>query len=211
MSVAPELTFVPAALPADAIELGRVQDAWGIKGWVRILPHSAGTDALVSASRWFLQQPEARFARGFDVFSGCVQVTLAEARHHADGIVARIEGVNDRNQAEALKGVRISLPRRDFPPTPEGEYYWVDLIGLDVVNRQGEHLGVVCDLRSTGPTSVLVLEHTAVGQPENAGSAAPGKAGAHRTERMIPFVAAYIDAVDQAGRCIRVDWLTDYF
>lgn len=211
MSVAPAQTFVPATLPADAIELGRVQDAWGIKGWVRILPHSADADALIAASRWFLQPPEARFARGFDAFTGCVQVGLAEARHHADGMVARIEGVNDRNLAEALKGARISLPRSDFPPTPEGEYYWVDLIGLDVVNREGEHLGVVRDLLSTGPTSVLVLENTAGGQLEGVDAAAPGKADGHRAERMIPFVSAYVDEVDQAGRCIRVDWQTDYF
>lgn len=198
MSVAPAQTFELASLPADAIELGRIQDAWGIKGWVRILPHSADTEALVSASRWYLQPPEARFARGFVAFAGCVKVDLAEARHHSDGIVARIEGVNDRNQAEALKGARIYLPRSDFPPTPEGEYYWVDLIGLEVVNRQGEHLGVVRDLLSTGPTSVLVLEHSADGVD-------------HKAERMIPFVSTYIDNVDQAGRRILVDWQTDYF
>ena len=198
MSVAPAQAFEPASLPADAIELGRIQDAWGIKGWVRILPHSADTEALTAASRWFLQPPEARFARGFDAFAGCVQVTLAEARHHSDGIVARIEGINDRNQAEALKGARICLPRSDFPPTPEGEYYWVDLIGLAVVNRQGEHLGVVRDLLSTGPTSVLVLEHSTDGVDP-------------RAERMIPFVSTYVDRVERSERRILVDWPIDYF
>jgi len=191
--------FLPASLPADAIELGRVQGAWGIKGWVRILPHSADTQALTSAARWFLQPPEARFARGFSAFTGCVEVQLAEIRHHSDGIVARIEGFNDRNQAEALKGARISLPRSDFPPTPEGEYYWVDLLGLEVVNRQGEHLGVVRDLLSTGPTSVLVMEYTETvdGQEQAA-------------ERMIPFVAAYVDDVDLKARRITADWGLDY-
>ncbi|HMN93105.1 MAG TPA: ribosome maturation factor RimM [Hydrogenophaga sp.] len=211
MSVAPEQTLLPATLPADAIELGRVQEAWGIKGWVRILPHSADTEALLAASRWFLQPPEARFARGFDAFTGCVQVGLAEARHHADGIVARIDGVVDRNLAEALKGARIYLPRSDFPPTPEGEYYWVDLIGLDVVNRQGEHLGVVRDLLSTGPTSVLVLAHTEAQTLDPGGESPQGKSGGQAAERMIPFVSAYVDEVDQASRCIRVDWQTDYF
>jgi len=195
----PNPVFSPATLPDDAIELGRVQDAWGIKGWVRILPYSADTEALIAASRWFLQPPESRFARGFAAFSGCVQVRLSEARHHADGVVALFEGFTDRNQAESLKGVRICLPRSDFPPTPEGEYYWVDLIGLEVVNRQGEHLGVVRDLLSTGPTSVLVMQYseTVDGQEQTA-------------ERMIPFVAAYVDDVDLKARRITADWGLDY-
>ncbi len=191
--------FVATALPDDAIELGRVLEAWGIKGWVRIQPHGADTEALLTANTWFLQPPEARFARGFEAFSGCVRVTVAEVKTHRDGVVARFEGMDDRNLAEALKGVRICLPRSAFPATPEGEYYWVDLIGLEVINRQGEFMGVVRDLMPTGPHSVLVLEHT---------ETVDGKA--HTAERMIPFVAAYVDGVDQQARRITVDWQKDY-
>ena len=191
--------FAAATLPDDAIELGRVLEAWGIKGWVRIQPHSADTEALFASSAWFLQPPEARFARGFDAFAGGVRVTVAEIKPHRDGVVARFEGMDDRNLAEALKGVRIYLPRSAFPTTPEGEYYWVDLIGLEVVNREGERMGVVRDLMPTGPHSVLVLayEDTVDGQTVLA-------------ERMIPFVAAYVDGVDQVAKRITVDWQTDY-
>jgi 16S rRNA processing protein RimM len=191
--------LVPAALPADAVELGRIQDAWGIKGWVRIQPHSADTDALFASQDWFLQPPEARFARGFSAFSGSVAVRVAELKAHADGLVARLEGVADRNGAEALKGCRISLPRGAFPETPEGEYYWVDLIGLEVFNREGVNLGVVRDLMATGPTSVLVLEYPVV------------EDGVEKSaERMIPFVSAYIDEVDRQARRIVADWQPDY-
>jgi 16S rRNA processing protein RimM len=191
--------LVASALPADAVELGRVQDAWGIKGWVRIQPHSADTDALFASQDWYLQPPEARFARGFSAFKGCVAVRVAELKAHADGLVARLEGVDDRNLAESLKGCRISLPRSAFPEPEEGEYYWVDLIGLRVVNREGEDLGVVRDLVSTGPTSVLVLEYfETVDGVERA------------AERMIPFVAAYIDGVDRAAGRITADWQKDY-
>lgn len=191
--------FTATSLPDDAVEVGRVQDAWGIKGWVRILPYSADTEALFASPYWFLQPPEARFARGFVAFTGCVGVTVAELKVHSDGVVARLEGLEDRNTAEALKGVRIAVPRSAFPPTPEGEYYWVDLIGLSVVNREGEAMGVVRDLLTTGPTSVLVLEYTETvdGQEKTA-------------ERMIPFVAAYVDDVDQKSRRITVDWQADY-
>ena len=192
-------TFEASALPADAVELGRIQDAWGIKGWVRILPYSADTEALFSCPRWYLQPPEARFARGFSAFSGAVRVTVLEVKAHADGLVAQLQGVDDRNGAEALKGVRLLLPRSAFPATPEGEYYWIDLIGLSVVNREGVDLGVVRDLMPTGPNSVLVLEYTETVD------------GTEQTaERMIPFVAAYIDDVDKSRRVITADWQPDY-
>lgn len=187
--------FQASALPADAVELGRVGEAWGIKGWVRIQPHSADTEALFASTDWFLQPPEPRFARGFSAFQGAVSVRVAELKTHADGIVARLEGMDDRNAAEALKGVRISLPRSAFPVTPEGEYYWVDLIGLDVVNREGLPLGTVQELLSTGPQTVLVIAYEQEGKP---------------AERMIPFVATYVDDVDLKARCIRVDWQPDY-
>ncbi len=191
--------FAATSLPEDAVELGRFLDAWGIKGWVRIQPHSADTSALFQSADWFLQPPEARFARGFSAFSGPVSVRVAEIKTHSDGIVARLDGVDDRNAAEALKGVRISVPRSAFPAAAEGEYYWVDLIGLDVVNREGVHLGVVRDLMPTGPTSVLVMEYS------------ESVDGVEKTaERMVPFVGAYIDDVDLKARRITADWQTDY-
>ena len=196
MSTSP---FAAAPLPDDAIELGRVLDAWGLKGWVRIQPHSADTEALFASDTWFLQPPEARFVRGFDAFVGGVRVAVAEIKVHGDGVAARFEGLTERNAAEALKGVRIFLPRRAFPATPEGEHYWVDLIGLAVFNREGESMGLVRDLMPTGPNSVLVLAYTEV---------VDGKEQA--AERMIPFVAAYVDEVDQKARRITVDWQTDY-
>ncbi|MEN9904623.1 MAG: RimM protein required for rRNA processing [Pseudomonadota bacterium] len=186
----------PAALPPDAVELGRVQEAWGIKGWVRLHSHSADPEVLLAARRWFLLPPEARYARGFDAFSGVVTVAVDEVKTHADGLVARIDPIADRNAAEALKGCRIHVSRADFPAAKgDDEYYWVDLIGLDVVNREGVHLGVVRDLLPTGPHSVLCLEYVE---------------GDKTHERMIPFVSVYVDRVDLQARRITVDWQADY-
>lgn len=106
--------------------------------------------------------------------------------------------VADRNQAEALKGARIFVPRSSFPTAGTDEYYWVDLLGLDVVNREGVALGQVKDLMSTGPQTVLVL------------ALASDEAGKPAVERMIPFVAAFVDNVDLPGRLITVDWQLDY-
>ncbi|MDO8275019.1 MAG: ribosome maturation factor RimM, partial [Serpentinimonas sp.] len=131
--------LVPAPLPADAVELGRIQEAWGIKGWVRLHCHSAKPEALLQAWRWYLLPPEVPYAKGFDAFEGSVVVRVHSIKPHADGLVAQLAEVPDRNAAEALKGVRIFVARADFPAAASSdEFYWVDLIGLEVFNRQGE-------------------------------------------------------------------------
>lgn len=180
-----------ADLPADAIEVGRIADAWGIKGWFKVLPHSADPQALFSSTRWYLQPAE----KGPKTFSGTVLLRVRETKEHSDTVVARADGVEDRNGAEALRGARIFIPRSSFPTAQGDEYYWVDLLGLDVVNREGVHLGKVKDLMSTGPQTVLVVEYEEAGK---------------LLERMLPFVAAYVDGVDLAARRISVDWQADY-
>ncbi|MFT4991501.1 MAG: 16S rRNA processing protein RimM [Polaromonas sp.] len=190
----------PAVLPDDAIEVGRVLDAWGVKGWVKVLPHSAEPEALFAAKDWLLQAPEAKFRPGFSVFSGTVSITLDECKVHSNTVVAKIAGIDDRNLAEALRGARIFLPRSSFPRASTDEYYWVDLIGLDVVNREGVSLGAVRDLMTTGPHAVLCVEYQAVAEDGTEAAA----------ERMIPFVAAYVDGVDIPGKRITVDWQPDY-
>jgi 16S rRNA processing protein RimM len=194
------LGLTPSSLPDDAIEVGRILDAWGVKGWVKILPHSADPESLLSAKTWLLQAPDAKFRPGFNVFSGTVSLSVEQAKIHSDSVVAKFSGLDDRNAAEALRGVRIFLPRSSFPVASKDEYYWVDLIGLNVVNREGVVLGCVRDLMATGPHSVLCVEYA---QSQEDGSSITA-------ERMIPFVAAYVDAVDIAGKCITVDWQPDY-
>ena len=190
----------PSALPDDSIEVGRVLDAWGVKGWLKILPHSSDPEALFSAKSWFLQPPDAKFRPGFNAFRGTVAVTVDEAKTHSDSVVAKIDGLDDRNDAEALRGCRIFLPRSAFPKESKDEYYWVDLIGLNVINREGLALGCVRDLMATGPHSVLCIEYQAM---QEDGSSKPD-------ERLIPFVSAYVDSVDIAGKLITVDWQPDY-
>jgi 16S rRNA processing protein RimM len=190
-SIAMMLSFESAELPADAIEVGRIADAWGIKGWFKVLPHSASPEALFSSKRWFLQPSE----RGAKTFSGTVLLKIIEAKEHSDSVVATAQEVPDRNTAELLKGARIFVSRASFPTPATDEYYWVDLIGLDVVNREGVALGAVRELLHTGPQTVLVLAYEEEGKAK---------------ERMIPFVSAYIDTVDLAGRRITADWQPDY-
>lgn len=189
-----------SALPDDAVEVARVLDAWGVKGWLKVLPHSSDPQALLDAKAWFLQAPEARYRPGFSAFQGVVSVQVEQSKLHSDALVAKLVGLDDRSAAEALKGAGIFLPRSAFPAPRADEYYWVDLIGLEVVNREGLGLGQVRDLIATGPTSVLVVEHPVTGEDGKVTSA----------ERMIPFVSSYVDTVDLPGRRITVDWQPDY-
>jgi 16S rRNA processing protein RimM len=169
------------AWPADAVEVGVVLGAWGIKGGFKLQPHASDPQALFSCKRWWL-----RDSRGAQRL-----LKIVQAREQGDSIVASAQEIPDRNAAEALRGARVFVARASFPSAGDDEYYWVDLIGLDVRNREGQALGQVADLIDTGAHSVL-----RVVQGE--------------TERLIPFVAAYVDEVDLAARRIVVDWGMDY-
>lgn len=185
------LNLEPAELPSDAIEVGRIADAWGVKGWFKVLSHSTDPQTLLNSRRWYLQPSE----RGARTFAGTALLSIRQSKMHSDSVVAWAQGIDDRNAAELLRGARIFVPRSDFAPPQQDEYYWVDLIGLDVVNREGVALGQVRDLMTTGPQTVLVLAFEQDGKPQ---------------ERMIPFVAAFVDKVELPERRITVDWQPDY-
>jgi 16S rRNA processing protein RimM len=180
-----------AELPADAVEVGRINDAWGIKGWFKVLPYSANPEALFSSKRWFLLPAE----KGAKTFNGVAKLAIKEAKVHSDAVVASAHEVDDRSSAEALRGARVFVARSSFPTAEKDEFYWVDLIGLSVVNREGIVLGSVRELLSTGLQTVLVIE---CHQDEKT------------IERMIPFVSVYVDDVDLAAKNILVDWQPDF-
>jgi 16S rRNA processing protein RimM len=179
-------------LPADAVEVGRIADAWGVQGWFKVHPYSTSPGGLIAAKQWFLAsaEPSARRAEGV-----ASKLLIQEVKPHCDAWVARAQQITDRTGAEALRGARVFVPRADFPATAQDEYYWVDLIGLQVINRAHVSLGVIQELLSTSAQTVLV-----VGFTEN------GK----QRERMIPFVSVYVDKVDLAERCVWVDWQPDF-
>ncbi len=171
--------------------VGRILDAWGIKGGLKIQAYSADADALFSAKRWYLKATGPK--------PGQLQLAVRSVREQGEGIVAMADGVDDRNAAEALRGHEIHIPRSDFPRTPDGEYYWIDLIGLDVVNRESQPLGRVIGLIDTGPHCVLRILPPGVVEP-----AKPDQ------ERLIPFVEAFVDDVSLEARRIAVDWGLDF-
>ena len=188
--------------PADAVEVGRIVDAWGVKGWIKVQPFAADPQALFSSRRWFLRPSEGGALRrpGGHVSAPPSLLRVVQAKEHGEVVVAQVHDVTDRGEAEALRGARVFVARSSFPTAGADEYYWVDLIGLNVLNQQGQALGQVIGLLDTGPHSVLRV----------ARELEPGGAPAEAAERLIPFVAAYVDDVDLAARRITVDWSPDY-
>ncbi|HDR9472453.1 ribosome maturation factor RimM [Burkholderia multivorans] len=180
------------ALPDDAVEVGAVVDAYGLKGWVKVATHAdagRGGDALLSARRWWLEKGTQRFS-----------ARIVQSKTHGDTVVAQPAGVGDRDAALALRGFRVFVRREDFPALAADEFYWVDLIGLDVVNEQSATLGKVVGMIDNGAHSIMRVEYPSVGKDGRPAAA----------ERLIPFVGVYVKTVDQAARRIVVDWEADY-
>jgi 16S rRNA processing protein RimM len=207
--MAPEFTE-DLPFPADAVEVARVLGAWGVKGGIRLHPYSSDPQALFSSRRWFVLGPADPAPSGVDVPTGRRPASAAlpvyptvlrvsDARVQGGDVVATVREIQDRDAAQALKGARVFVSRASFPTPQTDEFYWVDLIGLAVVNREGVTLGVVDSLFETGANAVMRVRSQA---PE---SASPGG-----RERLVPFVAAHVDRVDLAARLILVDWDADF-
>ncbi len=168
------------SVPDDLTEMGYVSGPFGIRGWVNVVADTEYADSLFDYRTWWIG--DGKTWKPYALVDGGV---------HSKKLAAQLEGVNDRDQAFALKGCKVAVPRSELPDPGEDEFYWVDLQGLEVVNLQGERLGVVERLFETGANDVLVVRD--------------GKA-----ERLLPFVAAVVLEVDRAAGMIRVDWGLDY-
>lgn len=177
-------------VPDDLAQVGFVFGAYGVAGWVRIRPFSEDADALLKVKTWWLEKPVLH------------DVDVQQVKLHGGDVVARLVGVTDRNVAESLKGAAVFIPQSRFPALADDEFYWADLIGLEVENQQGEHLGTVTDMMSNGPQSILRVN------PVAAAEAKPEEVAAQ--ERLIPFVDAFIIKVDKDAGKIIVDWGLDY-
>ena len=161
------------------VVMGQVVAPYGIKGWIKVRSFTEALDGLLDFPVWWLgaggHWRESR---------------VIEASVHGKTIVASIEASPDRNAAERLTGLQIAVPRSSLPDAEEGEYYWLDLIGLRVINLEGVALGVVDDIIETGANDVLQVKGEKV--------------------HLIPFVAKFVLDVDRENGLIRADWGADY-
>ncbi len=164
-----------ARRPPELIELGRVAGSYGVRGWVKVAPQKGVADALVAAKTWWLGEQQRR---------------VEEAKLHSAAVVAKLAGIETREQALALKGIKIAVARAALPDADDGRYYLADLIGLEVVNRQGVAFGVVRQWFTNGPQDVMELAGDRV--------------------RLIPWVPTVVKNVDLEAKRIEVDWGADW-
>ena len=159
--------------------MGRIVAPYAVKGWVKLHTFTEYLDSLLDYEVWRVGR-EGNW-RDCRVLDGKV---------HGQYLLASLEGVTDRDAAEAMQGMDVAVLREEMPEAEEDEYYWDELIGLDVENIQGEALGRVTGLLETGANDVLQVQGERM--------------------RLIPFVESYIQSVDlEAGRIV-VDWGMDW-
>jgi 16S rRNA processing protein RimM len=164
-----------ARRPPELIELGRVAGSYGVRGWVKVAPQRGVAATLVAAGDWWLGDKACR---------------VEEAKVHSATVVAKLAGIETREQALALKGTKISVARAALPDADDGRYYLADLIGLEVVNEQGLKLGVVRQWFTNGPQDVMELAGDRV--------------------RLVPWVPTVVKKVDLEAKRIEVEWGADW-
>lgn len=181
----------PAAATAavdadDLIAVGHVSSAHGIKGWVWVHALTDPSSNIFGYRPWYLKTRE-----------GFRAVKVVDWREQGKGVVAQLDITPDRNAAEALRNLEIWVPKSALPELEEGDYYWSDLIDLEVRTVSGQLLGVVHSLMETGSNDVLVVQASA--------GSLDGR------ERLVPWVPGnVVKDVDLAGRVITVDWDAEF-
>ena len=178
-------TPVSIEVSADIVVLGKIVDACGLRGAVKI--HPFADDSL----KWG-RMPQWWLGREGDAPELWQPTRLIRCREQGNSLVAELECFPDRNASEKARGWLIGAPRAMLPATDKDEYYWGDLIGLEVLNTHDQSLGQVLGLIETSANDVL-----RVGDGET-------------KERLLPFVATVVLDVDLTARRLRVDWETDW-
>jgi 16S rRNA processing protein RimM len=164
---------------AEWAVLGHVSGLFGVRGWIKVYSHTSPKENILNHRSWYLNRD-----------GQWLEYRLKQGKTHGKGIVAALEGVDDRDQAAALNGAEIAIPRNRLPEIPADEYYWCDLEGKRVVNLQGIELGRVDHLFETGANDVMVVKG--------------------ERQHLLPFVAQVIKEVDLDGDLISVDWDPDF-
>lgn len=160
------------------ILLGRVAGAHGVRGWVRVFSYTDPRQAILDYRPWLVGAQE-------------LELTPLEGGRHGKSVIARLEGVDDRDQAMALIGLDIKVDRGQLPDPGEARYYWADLIGMHVVLEDGETLGTIEEMMATGANDVMVVD------------------GAR--QRLIPFVRGQtVMRVDIENNEVTVRWDRDF-
>ncbi len=164
----------------NLIHIGKISGVFGVKGWLKITSYTEPRDNIVSYKNWILKKDGDQ--KSIKVIAGHGQ---------GKGVVAQVEGIADRDQALTLMGWNIYIDHNQLSAPEKGEYYWADLVGLDVENMEGIQLGKVESLFETGANNVILISG--------------------ERERAIPFLQGQtVKSIDLETGKILVDWDADF-
>jgi len=167
----------------DELVLGRITSAFGVQGWVKVYSYTDPMENVLDYRKWTLRLKDGTRR----------EVVLEKGRRQGPGLVARLRGVSDREQALALANAEIVIPANSLPELEPGEYYWHQLEGLRVETVDGLQLGHVDHLFETGSNDVLVVRGDAD--------------SCDQRQRLIPYLPEQvIQQIDLEGRRLVVDW-----
>lgn len=162
------------------VVMGRFGAPHGVRGWVKVFPEADPGPGLIDLLPWLIEDA-----------AGWQPLELAEARVQPLHLLVRVAGCEDREAAGMLRNRLIAVPRSVLPPPAEGEFYWVDLLGVEVVDVDGRRYGRISQMLETGANDVMVVQG--------------------EREHLIPFVREQVvREVDLEARRITVAWFEEF-
>ncbi len=166
---------------SNILRLGHINGIYGVKGWVKIFSETVPRENILSYAPWLIAQPSKSWQT----------ISIVDGRKQGKGVIAQLDGINDRDQAQLLLGAEIAIYRNQLADLAQDEYYWADLQGLQVRTVDGQDLGTVDYLFDTGANDVLVVKG--------------------ERERLIPFIQGQtIKTIDLQTGFIEVDWDSEF-
>ncbi len=175
-----KLTFPMQQNPAKIIVVGKITGVYGIKGWLKVISLTEPVLNILKYRPWHIDRK-----------GQWQQINVVTGRQHGKGLVVQLEGCTDPDAAKIYSGAQIGVYRDQLPALPANEYYWADLIGMQVINQAGQILGVVDHLLATGSNDVLVVKG--------------------EKKHLVPFLLQQvIISIEAANNIIRVDWDEDF-
>ncbi|MFC3606670.1 ribosome maturation factor RimM [Stutzerimonas tarimensis] len=178
--------MITTPAPADnLLVLGKIVSVHGIRGEVKIYSFTDPIDNLLNYRRWTLK-------RGDEIR----QAEMLRGRAQGNVLVAKLRGLDDREEARTFADFEICVPRHELPELGRDEYYWHQLVGLRVIDQQGRLLGKIDHLLETGANDVMAVK--------------PCPGSLDDRERLLPYIDQCVLSVDLESGEMRVDWDADF-
>lgn len=170
----------------ELVTMGRVGRVYGIKGWLRLMSYTEPMENILE-----YRNLQARI-------NGRWQgIEMDDCKLHGKGLIAHFVGYDDPDAAKLLTGVELAVPSQDLPSLDDEDFYWHELVGMQVVTTAGQLLGTVARMMETGANDVLVVQ--------------PSQGSMDTRERLIPYLPGrVVTLVSREQRCIHVEWEPDY-